>query len=105
MPHLEYLASTRRSLLDIPWCFYPNGQNPCANLNFVQKGGPGFDTDFYNKMYSYYMQNIDIDGKGGVVASPDRNTPGGSYYYHWMRDAALTMRTYLEINDMNLQKT
>ena len=38
------------------------------------------------------------------MASPDRNTPGGSYYYHWMRDGALTMRTFMEINDMDLTK-
>ncbi len=34
-------------------------------------------------MMSYFMANIDIDGSGAVVASPDRNTPGGSYYFHW----------------------
>lgn len=40
------------------------------------------------------MKNINIEGKGGVVASPDPNTPGGSYIYHWMRDAGLTMRAF-----------
>jgi glucoamylase len=53
-------------------------------------------------MYQFFDANINIQGKGGVVAAPDPNTPGGSYYYHWMRDAALTMRTYMEINDMKL---
>lgn len=48
------------------------------------------------------MTNINIDGKGGVAAAPDKNTPGGSYYYHWMRDAGLTMRAYQELNDDNL---
>lgn len=48
------------------------------------------------------MENINIGNKGGVVASPDTNTPGGSYFYHWMRDAALTMRTFMEINDFKL---
>ena len=46
-------------------------------------------------MYTLFDANIDIQGKGGVVAAPDRSTPGGSYYYHWMRDASLTMRTYM----------
>jgi hypothetical protein len=55
-------------------------------------------------MYQLFDVNINIEGKGGVVAAPDRNTPGGSYYYHWMRDAALTMRTYMEINNFNLAK-
>jgi glucoamylase len=62
----------------------------------------GFDSSFYNKMYTLFMGNIDIQGKGGVVAAPDHSTPGGSYYYHWMRDAALTMRTFMEINNFNL---
>ena len=53
-------------------------------------------------MYQFFDVAINIQGKGGVVASPDPNTPGGSYYYHWMRDAALTMRTYMELNDMKL---
>ncbi len=53
-------------------------------------------------MYQFFDANINIQGKGGVVAAPDPNTPGGSYYYHWMRDAALTMRTYMELNDMRL---
>lgn len=53
-------------------------------------------------MYQFFDANINIQGKGGVVAAPDPNTPGGSYYYHWMKDAALTMRTYMELNDMRL---
>ena len=40
----------------------------------------------------YFLKNVNIEGDGGVVAAPDTKTPGGSYYYHWMRDAALTMR-------------
>ena len=46
-------------------------------------------------MYALFVKNINIGGKGGVVAAPDTNTPGGSYYYHWSRDGALTMRFYL----------
>lgn len=55
-------------------------------------------------MYALFDANIDIQGKGGVVAAPDHSTPGGSYYYHWMRDGALTMRTYMEINNYDLNK-
>jgi len=55
-------------------------------------------------MYALFDANIDIQGKGGVVAAPDYSTPGGSYYYHWMRDGALTMRTYMEINNFELSK-
>jgi glucoamylase len=28
---------------------------------------------------------------GAVVASPDESTPGQNYYFHWIRDGALTM--------------
>lgn len=53
-------------------------------------------------MNSLFEANINIQGKGGVVAAPDHSTPGGDYYYHWMRDGALTMRTYMEINNFQL---
>lgn len=91
-------------LKGVPWCFYPSGSNPCENITFDHSGGPGFDSSFYDKMMDLFNANINIDGKGGVVASPDRNTPGGSYYYHWMRDAGLTMRAYQELNDNKLDK-
>lgn len=54
-------------------------------------------------MYGYFKQNINIQGKGGVVAAPDYNTgPGGSYYFAWERDSALSMKSYMIINDFNL---
>jgi hypothetical protein len=49
-------------------------------------------------MRNYFLKNINIQGKGGIVAAPDYDTPGGSYYYHWMRDGALTMRCFQETN-------
>lgn len=52
-------------------------------------------------MRNYFLANINIQGKGGIVAAPDYNTPGGSYYYHWMRDGALTMRSFQETNPGN----
>lgn len=55
-------------------------------------------------MYTKFMLNIDIEGKGGVVAAPDANTPGGSYIFDWMRDESLTMRTFMEINNYDLTK-
>merc|ERR1712166_1682805 len=48
-------------------------------------------------LLQYFLANVDIDGKGGVVASPDHNTPGGSYYYAWERDGALSMRALLDV--------
>jgi glucoamylase len=46
-------------------------------------------------MYALYLKNINIEGKGGVAAAPGPGAPAGSYYYHWMRDAGLTMRAYM----------
>lgn len=37
-----------------------------------------------------------VQGKGGILASPDTTAPGGSYYYHWMRDGALAIRSLQE---------
>jgi glucoamylase len=30
-----------------------------------------------------------------------QTTPAGSYYYHWMRDAGLSIKAWLDINDNN----
>lgn len=57
-----------------------------------------FSSSEVSTMRNYFLANINIDGKGGIVAAPDYNTPGGSYYYHWMRDGALTMRCLQETN-------
>lgn len=46
-------------------------------------------------MWGYFTLNLNVDKTGAVLASPDTHTPGGSYYFHWARDAALTMYTVL----------
>ena len=45
----------------------------------------------------YMMQNISrVDGaRGSVVAAPSRSYP--DYYYHWVRDAALTMEAVMDL--------
>ena len=52
-----------------------------------------------NLIHFSYEVNLNIDGSGAVVAAPDTETPGGSYYYHWMRDAGLSIKAWLDIND------
>ena len=42
-------------------------------------------------MKKQFLANVGVQGTGAIVAAPDHNTPGGSYYYHWERDGALTM--------------
>jgi hypothetical protein len=45
-------------------------------------------------MYQLFIANIDVSSKGGVAAAPGDGAPIGSYFYHWMRDAGLTMRAF-----------
>ena len=66
--------------------------------------GPGFTDDFIEIMYENYRGNLDVEGSGAVVAAPDTDTPGGSYYYHWMRDAGLTMKSWMEIHNNEYER-
>ena len=78
-----------------PWCFHGSISPPSTNFT-----GPPFNETAMQYIWKYFIANIDIDGKGGVVASPDTNTgQGGSYYYHWMRDGALSMNTYMMVTN------
>lgn len=96
-------AGVEQTPNDVPWCFYP-GNSDCDKINFSHTGGTGFDSAFYDKMYALYLKNINIQSKGGVAAAPGPGAPAGSYFYHWMRDAGLTMRIFQELNDLNLSK-
>ena len=48
-----------------------------------------------------YKSQLNVEGCGAVCAAPG---PGAqdSYYFHWMRDAGLSIKAWLEINDNNL---
>lgn len=87
---------------DTPWCFYPDGggggDGDCDNYNWVADG-PGFTDEFFATMKENYRANLDVEDSGAVVAAPDGDTPGGSYYYHWMRDAGLSIKAWMDIND------
>lgn len=50
----------------------------------------------YKRSLRYLFRNISPQGTapGSVVASPQRSNP--DYYYHWVRDAALTMDVVFE---------
>lgn len=98
------MSNAIRFLQDTPWCFHPAGNTgSCQTFNYEAEG-PGFTTDFYNKMYSNFVANLNVDGSGAVVAARDPNTPGGSYFFNWMRDAALSIKTFIEINDHDYSK-
>jgi glucoamylase len=80
---------------NIPWCF--DRANTCYNSQ-EQMIEP-FNSNEMELINEYFDSNININSRGGVAASPDPNTPGGSYYYHWVRDGALSMRSILESRD------
>jgi len=88
----------------IPWCYYKDGGGggDCDKDSFNwEASGPGFTDAFYNTMKENYRANLNVKDCGAVVAAPDGETPGGSYYYHWMRDAGLSIKAWLDINDNN----
>lgn len=93
-------------LKDTPWCYQPDGgsgptdppSGDCSSFNW-DASDPGFTDSFYETMKANYRANLNVEGCGAVVAAPDGNTPGGSYYYHWMRDAGLSIKTWLDVND------
>ena len=86
---------------NLPWCFHGNDHpDPCNDFIWTADDA-GFTDEFYNIMYQKYKANLNIDGSGAVVAAPDESTPGGSYYYHWMRDAGLSIKAWMDINDNN----
>jgi len=89
---------------NLPWCFQNTDyEDPCGSFIWTE-AGPGFTEEFYNTMFENYRANLNIDGSGAVVAAPDQNTPGGSYYYHWMRDAGLSIKAWIDINDNDYDK-
>ena len=67
---------------------------------------PPFPSSSIPLMTQYFLNNLDYNSTGGIVASPDIVTPvgGGTYFYDWERDGALSMRAFMEINDYDLDK-
>lgn len=81
----------------VPWCFYGAG-TATSCYGYQSSASTPFSSSDIDTMRKFFNANINIQGKGGIVAAPDYDTPGGSYYYHWMRDGALTMRCFQETN-------
>jgi glucoamylase len=88
------------SVSGTPWCFYGAGQSTSC-FGYASQPQEPFSASEVSTMRKYFLANINIQGKGGIVAAPDYDTPGGNYYYHWMRDGALTMRCLQETNPGN----
>ncbi len=51
-------------------------------------------------LVSSYKSQLNVENVGAVMASPDDDP---DYYYHWMRDAALSIKAWLDINDNNYE--
>jgi len=88
---------------NIPWCYYDkNAPDYCKDSSFNWSASDiGFTDAFYDKMYNNFTANLNVDDVGAVVASRDNTTPGGSYFYNWMRDGALCIKTYQDLNNSN----
>ena len=84
-----------------PWCFYSRQETCYLSLDKPQIP---FTNSEVTKMYNYFLANINIQGSGGVAAAPDHNTPGGSYFYHWMRDGALSINSLQFQNQNNMSR-
>ena len=80
-----------------PWCYKP--VNTCFNpLEYMQEP---FDSNQMELINGYFNANLNIQNLGGIAAAPDPDTPGGSYYYHWVRDGALAMRSLQETREFD----
>lgn len=57
-----------------------------------------------NIYLNYILDNIESEGceKGIVVASPSKKDP--NYYYHWIRDSAIIIRTLIKSYEINKDK-
>ena len=78
----------------MPWCYFKAGDAPSCSLKAAPKV-PFTDAEI-ELVRAHFKANIDIGGKGGVVAAPDHHIAGtgGDYYFAWERDAALSMYAY-----------
>jgi len=57
-------------------------KDPCTSIN-LNASTPGFSSSDIATMTSNFYANLNIDGKGGVVASPDTNVgSGGSNFFY-----------------------
>ena len=86
----------------VPWCYYKTSCD-INNFNWAAPS-PGYDVVWEQYLLAEYQINLDYLGTGAVIAAYDFEM---RYDYHWMRDAALSVKAYLEIkdNDLNAVRT
>jgi len=80
----------------VPWCFTSSEptNKPTLVPTYSPEKPPYSDAEI-TLMSQYFFTNIDIGGTGAILASPSTHDP--NYYYHWMRDAAISMNVVLSL--------
>ncbi|CAE7206547.1 GAA [Symbiodinium natans] len=80
---------------NLPWCFFSDKKVQTCKIGADPKA-PFSDAEL-EEVLKYFEANLDAEGTGEVMASPDHATgPGGDYYFAWARDGALSMNAYLQ---------
>lgn len=81
-----------------PTCFFNASSEVACPLRYDRNSldNPMYSQQEEHFLYMRFLNNINYQGVGAVIASRDDKTPGGAYTFHWARDAALTMNTMLE---------
>ena len=88
-----------------PYCTYPLTHNkPNYYSPYLKSSSQPFQQNEIDTFFQYFLNNIDINLTGAVVATPDLNRAGGSYFYHWSRDGALTINTLFTYDNSTFSK-
>jgi len=80
---------------NVPWC-YKKAAQKCS---FSADPKTPFSSEELVEVRKLFTANINLNNTGMVVAAPDHNTPGGDYFFAWMRDGALSMNAYMQTAD------
>jgi len=100
-----YLGINQNECISKGCCWQPTSDNSSYCTYPIQQSYTNYFASYLNPptfpfsdleintFFNYFLNNINIENTGAVAAAPDLNTPGGSYFYHWARDGALTINT------------
>lgn len=76
----------------------------CFSLQEANFDAPPFDNASIAQMAKYFVNNLNINGTGAVIAArgdcPALHGSPGAYHFHWMRDSALSMRALMETAEL-----
>jgi len=74
----------------VPWCFNKGTVGPTPPP--PPPGSAPFSPAEVSTIMGYFLANVDLQGSGAVVAAPDYSV---GYWFHWRRDGAIALRSYL----------